>query len=301
MPATKPLLVVVAGPTAVGKTATTIALARHFGTDIISADARQFYKELNIGTAKPTLQELAQAPHHFINNLSIQQPLNAGQFEVQALHLLQELFQQHPMVLVAGGSGLYINALVRGFDAMPAVPAAVRQALNEQFAAGGLAPLLQELQAADPAYFKVVDRANHTRVIRALEVVRATGRPYSSFRQQQAHPRPFRVLQLALNRPREELYARIDARMDAMVAQGLFEEAQSLYPHRHQQALQTVGYTEVFGFIEGQYDREEAIRLLKRNSRRYAKRQLTWFRKDPAYHWFHPDQGKEIIALIEKK
>jgi len=292
-------LIVVAGPTAVGKTAMAIALARAFNTEIINADARQFYRELTIGTAKPSPEELSAATHHFVNSLSIQQHYNAAQFEKDALAIADRLFTQYDRVLLAGGSGMYIKAVCEGFSEIPEVPENVRQALMEEFLQNGLAPLLKELQTYDPEYFKVVDRANHRRVIRALEVIRHTQQPFSKFRQPPLKQRPFGIIKIALSLPRELLYERINQRVDQMISRGLFEEAAALHPLAHLNALNTVGYQEIFGYIEGKYDRQEAVRLLKRNTRRYAKRQLTWLRSDPGFAWFAPDQTSEIIDFIK--
>ncbi|EMR03204.1 tRNA (adenosine(37)-N6)-dimethylallyltransferase MiaA [Cesiribacter andamanensis] len=294
----KKFLIVVGGPTAVGKTAFSIALAQRLGTEILSADSRQLYQQLNIGTAKPDAAELAAVPHHFIDLLEPDQEYSAGQFERDALQLLEKLFTRYQAVVVAGGSGLYVQALCRGMDQMPQVPENLREQLNKEYAQHGLAPLLEELQQRDPVYWQEVDRQNPSRIIRALEVCRATGQPYSGFRQQAYPERPFQTIKIGLDRPRGELYARIDERMDQMLAQGLLEEAKRLYPYRQLNALQTVGYQEVFGYLEGQWPWEEAVRLLKRNSRRYAKRQLTWFKKDPDWHWFHPHQLEEALGLI---
>lgn len=287
------------GPTAVGKTAFSIGLAKALQTEIISADSRQLYRQLNIGTAKPSPEELAEVPHHFIDMLAPDTEYSAGQFERDALQLTARLFRQYSTIVVAGGSGLYVQALVRGMDQMPLVPQGVRDKLNKELVERGLAALQMELKAADPAYWSAVDQNNPVRIIRALEVYRATGKPYSKFRVQQYPERPFNVLKIGLERPREELYARIDQRMDDMIREGLFEEAERLYPYRQLNALQTVGYQEIFYYLEGAYSREEAIRLLKRNSRHYAKRQLTWFKKDPDFYWFHPDQLAEALTFIE--
>ena len=294
-------LLVVGGPTAVGKTAFSIRLAQHYQTEIISADSRQLYKELTIGTAKPSPEELAAAPHHFIDVLSPEKEYNAGSFERDALALLEELFQQHEQLVVAGGSGMYVQALCQGIDEMPEVPAGMREQLKRALEDEGLSPLVEQLKLLDPLYYEQVDRQNPQRVLRALEVCLHTGRAYSSFRRQNFKERPFHVLKIGLERPRQELYQRIDKRMDAMIAEGLFEEAERLFPYRHLNALQTVGYKEIFDYLEGTYNREEAIRLLKRNSRRYAKRQLTWFKKDPAFAWFHPDDFEEALAYIERE
>lgn len=289
------------GPTAVGKTAFSIQLAQALKTEIISADSRQLYRQMTIGTAKPEVHELRAVPHHFIDIIEPDTEYNAGQFERDALLLLEQLFEQHQTVVVAGGSGLYVQALVRGMDQMPEVPPSFREALNREFHEKGLSPLLAELQSSDPAYFESVDKQNPARILRALEVCRATGAPYSSFRKQAFTSRSFETIKIGLERPREELYSRIDLRMDQMIAQGLFEEAERLYPYRQLNALQTVGYQEIFGYMEGAYDREETIRLLKRNSRRYAKRQLTWFKKDEDFCWFHPHQLEEALAFIFAK
>lgn len=291
----------VGGPTAVGKTAYSIRLAQHYQTEIISADSRQLYRELTIGTAKPDPEELAAAPHHFVDMLPPEQEYNAGQFERDALSLLAELFQRHQQVVVTGGSGMYVQALCQGIDQMPEVPASLREELNKSLREEGLAPLVEQLKILDPVYFAQVDLQNPQRVLRALEICRHTGRPYSSFRQQNFKERPFHAIKIGLDRPREELYSRIDQRMDAMIAEGLFDEAKRLHPYKELNALQTVGYKEIFDYLEGRYDKEEAIRLLKRNSRRYAKRQLTWFRKDPDFQWFHPDDFSKAVAFIEKE
>lgn len=293
-------LLIVAGPTAVGKTDLCINLAKKFNTNIISADSRQFYTEINIGTAKPSPAQLTEVRHHFINSHSIHEAYDVGRFEADALALLEALFAQHELVIMTGGSGLYIDAVCKGFDAMPAVDKSIRAALNDRYEKQGLSALQQQLKELDPDYYQAVDLNNPQRLIRALEVCIGSGKPYSSFRQKQTSPRPFQTLKIALRRDREELYTRIDQRMDQMIAEGLFEEAATLYPYRHHNALQTVGYKEIFGYMEGEYDKAEAIRLLKRNSRRYAKRQMTWFRKDEDYHWFHPSQTEEIIAFISK-
>lgn len=278
-------LIVVVGATAVGKTDFCIRLAQNLGTVIISADSRQFYCEMNIGTAKPTAEELAAVPHYFINSHSITTEYNAGQFEKDVLELLEKLFLQYDNVIMTGGSGLYINAVCNGMDEMPEIPETLRQELNQRLETEGLEKLVQELTVLDAIYAAQVDKANPQRVIRALEVCLASGQPYSSFRTKQAVSRPFNIIKLGLNRQREELYARIDARMDKMITEGLLEEAKSLYAFRQHNALQTVGYKEIFDYLEGQYDWAECVRLLKRNTRHYAKRQLTWFRRDESILW----------------
>ncbi|MCX2739876.1 tRNA (adenosine(37)-N6)-dimethylallyltransferase MiaA [Pontibacter anaerobius] len=295
-------LVVVVGPTAVGKTDLCVQLAKHFGTEIISADSRQFFREMSIGTAKPSPEEQQGVKHHFVDSHSITEEYSAGAFEQDVLELLEQLFQEHDVVIMTGGSGLYVRAVLEGMDEMPETDPQVREALTKQYELQGLQPLLDKLQELDPLYFEQVDKANPQRVVRALEVCLSSGRPYSSFRSSEKQERPFYSIKIALNRDRAELYSRIDQRMDQMLAQGLQEEAKQLYPYRQHNALQTVGYKEIFDFMEGKYDWEEAVRLLKRNSRRYAKRQLTWFHKNPQeYAWFHPAQQGEIIAFINER
>ncbi|GAA4425826.1 tRNA (adenosine(37)-N6)-dimethylallyltransferase MiaA [Pontibacter saemangeumensis] len=295
-------LVVVAGPTAVGKTDLSVRLARHFRTAIISADSRQFFREMTIGTAKPTEEEQQGVPHYFINSHSITEEYNAGAYEQDVLLLLQRLFGEKDVVLMTGGSGLYIRAVCEGMDEMPETDMELREDLTRQYEAEGLRPLLERLQQLDHVYFAQVDKANPQRVIRALEVSVSSGMPYSSFRKSERQERPFNIIKIGLTRDRHELYQRIDQRMDQMLEQGLQEEASRLYPNRAHNALQTVGYKEIFDYIEGAYGWEEAVRLLKRNSRRYAKRQLTWFNKNPGeYTWFHPRQWEEIVAFIKER
>lgn len=297
---TKPILISVIGPTAVGKTTLAIDLAEWIGTEIISADSRQFYKELTIGTAKPSPEELARAPHHFIDSHSIEVSYSAGEFGREATKTIQSLYKNHEAVIVAGGSSLYLKALWEGFDEMPAIDPTVRQQLMDELSTRGLEHLVEELKQKDPKYYDQVDRNNGQRIVRAMEVIRSTGQPFSSFRKEENKEMPYRQLKIGLNLPREILFERINKRMDQMIEAGLFEEAASLYPFRDHNALQTVGYSEIFGFMDGQYDKNEAIRLLKRNSRRYAKRQLTWFNKYEDIHWFEPSRLEEIKRLIEK-
>lgn len=295
----KPLLVSIVGPTAVGKTSLAIETAHHFETEIVSADSRQFYRELKIGTAKPSQEELEEVPHHFINSHSINHDYNAGAYERDAKELLEVLFKKYHMIIAVGGSTLYLKALWEGFDEMPSVPNKVREGLNEEFSSHGLQKLLLELQKLDPDYYVEVDKNNAQRVIRALEVIRATGKPFSSFRLSKKKELPYRNLKIGLSMEREVLFDRINQRMDVMIREGLFEEVQSLSSFRNHNALQTVGYSEIFDHYAGEYDRDEAVRLLKRNSRRYAKRQLTWFRKYPDIHWFESRNKGEIFKLIE--
>ncbi|BDC99586.1 tRNA dimethylallyltransferase 1 [Persicobacter psychrovividus] len=294
------LLVVIVGPTAVGKTALCVTLAQLFGTEIISADSRQFFKEMAIGTAKPTVEEMDGVVHHFVDHMSVDTPYSAGRFELDALAKAKTLFATHDTVIATGGSTLYIKGLVEGFDDMPKTPEAVRAQVIADYEEKGLEFLVKELWANDPAYADEVDLQNPQRVMRAVEVFRVSGQPMSFYRKNKLDARPFKMLKIGLEREREELYDRINRRVDIMIEQGLFEEVERLLPYREVNALQTVGYKEVFDYMDGQYDREEAIRLLKRNTRRYAKRQLTYFKKDEEFHWFHPEDEAGIVALIRE-
>jgi tRNA dimethylallyltransferase len=294
-------VVVVAGPTAVGKTAVALQLAGELHSEIVSADSRQMFREMSVGTAKPTLAERQQVRHHFIDSHSIHDSYSAARYGDEARSLIRKLHEKHDYVVVCGGSGLYIRALCEGFDEIPETPGEVREYIRDQFKQRGLLWLQQELQIRDPDYFSVVDQKNPHRLMRGLEVVQATGASILHFQSKRERmPIPFSVIKVGLELPREELYARIDERLEMMIDAGLFEEAGSLYPYREHMALRTVGYQEVFGFLDGLYDKEEAVRLLKRNSRQYAKRQLTWFRKDKEYCWFHPSDVPSILAYIAR-
>lgn len=278
-------LLVIAGPTAVGKTAYCVELAKNLQTDVVSADSRQFYRELTIGTAKPTPEEMQGVTHHFIDSHSIAETYTAGQYERDCLALLDELFQKKDVVILTGGSGLFLKVVTDGMDEMPDPDPELRQELRGRLETEGLPALLNELRRLDPIFYEKIDRQNPVRVLRALEVCLTTGQPYSRLRTGKKAERPFESKKICLTRPREQLYARIDARMDAMLAAGLVDEARALLPYRHHNALQTVGYQEVFGFLDGAYDHDEMVRLLKRNSRRYAKRQMTWFRNQGEYEF----------------
>lgn len=291
-------LLVIAGPTAVGKTALCVQLAQVLQTDVVSADSRQLYQQLAIGTAKPSVDEMDGVQHHFINSHSVTDPINAGRYERECLILLGKLFEQKDVVILSGGTGLYINAVCFGLDDMPPVDAALRENLLTRLRQEGLEELQQELRQLDPAYAHMADLQNPVRVTRALEVCLTTGQPYSSFRRQQPTKRPFRSVLVALERPREELYTRIDARVDAMLEAGLVKEVRSLLPYRQLAPLQTVGYQEVFPYLDGTYSYEEMVRLLKRNTRRYAKRQLTWFRNQGHYHWVNPESTEQILRSL---
>lgn len=294
-------LIVIAGPTASGKTGVAVQLAKSLRCQVISADSRQFFKELSIGTAKPTIEEMEGVKHHFVDCISIQQEFSAGRFEVAVLELLEDLFKKTSCVIMAGGSGLYIQAVCQGMNDTPVIETGIREQLYQELAVHGLPVLLEELKVKDSEYYKFVDRHNPQRIIRALEICRGSGMPYSSFRTDQAAVRDFEIIKIALNRDRDELFRRIDERMDEMLKKGLFEEAKSLYPMRHLNALKTVGYTEIFDFLDGAYDEAEMVRLLKRNTRKYAKRQMTWFSKDPEYVWFHPEDQEKILQYIQDK
>lgn len=271
-------LVVVTGPTGIGKTDLAIRLAKHYGTEIISADSRQFFKEMRIGTAVPSDEELRTVPHHFIQHISIHHPYSVGDFERDALKKLEELFEAHDIVIMAGGSGLYIDAVLYGFDSFPEIAPSFRAQLKRELQEKGLEELQKELMESDPVYAKKADLQNPQRIIRALEVIRCTGNPYSSYLGRKKTQRSFHSVILGLEAPREEVYRRIEKRVDHMMESGLLEEARRLIEHRHLNALQTVGYKELFGHLEGKYDLQHAIEEIKKNSRRYAKRQGTWFR-----------------------
>ncbi|MEL6538768.1 MAG: tRNA (adenosine(37)-N6)-dimethylallyltransferase MiaA [Bacteroidota bacterium] len=297
-----PVLLVLVGPTAVGKTDLAVQWAKAWNTEVISADSRQMYQEMAIGTAKPTVEEMQGVPHHFIDDRSVRTPMSAGDFEREAVAKAEALFRQYDVVVVAGGSGLYVKALLEGFDDMPAIPDGVREELNQRLASEGLPSLQEQLQALDPEHYERMDIQNPQRVIRALEVCLATGQPYTAYRKGQGKgtARPWRSVVVGLDRDREELYDRINLRMDLMLKAGLLEEAKKLYPLKHLDPIQTVGYQEIFGWMDGQYDQEEMVRLLKRNSRHYAKRQLTWFRRQHQVTWFRPDQTTAIDAFVKQ-
>ncbi|NND61877.1 MAG: tRNA (adenosine(37)-N6)-dimethylallyltransferase MiaA [Flavobacteriaceae bacterium] len=298
----KPLLICIVGPTAIGKTSLAIQLAKHFKTEIISADSRQFFKEMRIGTAVPSEIELSQAPHHFIQNKSIFELYSVGDFEREATLLLSELFRKHSIVIMVGGSGLYVDAVVKGLDNFPAVNEDVRKELNTQFEKEGIASLQRELLQVDPEYHSKVDLQNHHRLIRALEIYRSTGKPFSSFFNENKKERIFDTLYIGLTADRETVYERINQRVDLMMEEGLLEEAKKLLPNKSLNALQTVGYKELFQYLEGDLTLEEAISEIKKNTRRFAKRQGTWFKKNQDIHWFDfTTDISEIKKLIETK
>lgn len=278
-----------------------IRLAKHFGTEIISADARQVFKELEIGTAKPSPLELQEVRHHLINTHSIHDNFNAGTFAALSERIIDQLFQTHDHIILCGGSGLYIKALLSGLDNIPEVPMKIRQEIISEYQENGLEWLQNEVNSVDADFYKNADVSNPQRLMRALEVFRATGEPFSSYKSAPQKELYYQVIKVGLNLHRDLLYQRIDQRMDNMIAAGLFEEAKSFYPYKYLNALQTVGYSEIFDFLDGVFDKDEAIRLLKRNSRRYAKRQLTWFNNDKEITWFHPDEYESILKFVTEK
>ena len=292
-------LIAVVGPTAVGKTAMAIALAKHYRTEILSADSRQFYREMTIGTAKPSPEELAKAKHHFIDSHSVTDTYSAGDFERDALVLLAQLFKIHDVVVLVGGSGLFVRALTEGLDDLPKAPDETRDRLNAEYAQYGLAPLQDRLRAIDPEHYEATDFQNPQRVIRALEVYETTGNPISYYQQKNATKRPFRVVTIGLNTDRALLYDRINARVDRMMASGLLDEAKALLPYKSNPALLTVGYAELFDYLEGQIALEDAVDSIKQNSRRYAKRQITWFKKHGGTTWFEPNDTEGVLRFLD--
>jgi tRNA dimethylallyltransferase len=298
----KKLLVVIAGPTAVGKTNLSIELAKNWESEILSSDSRQFFRKMTIGTAVPSPKELETVPHHFIQHIDITEDYSPGDFEEEGLALLNSLFQTKDILFLVGGSGLYIDALCKGLDYMPDIPSEIRETLNKEYEEHGLPYLQDELIKIDPEYASIVDMNNPRRLLRALEVYRASGKTLLYFQNQNSRKeRPFDILKIAIVRDREELYERINQRVDIMLDQGLLEEVKSLTEYQNQQSLQTVGYQELFSYLKGEIDMPEAIRLIKRNSRRYAKRQLTWIRRDGNFHYFTPNEQKDILKLIENR
>lgn len=296
----KPLLVVIGGPTGIGKTSTGIDLAKHFNSEIISADSRQFFKELSIGTAVPSAEELETVQHHFIHNLSIDETYNASSYEEDALLVLKKLFAKHKIVFMVGGSGLYIDAVCKGIDYLPTITPEVRAKYDQLFIEKGIEEIRNQVEIIDPDYYQKVDKNNPKRMLKALEVYDITGLPYSTYLKNQKKERSFNSLLITLDMNREILYDRINTRVDQMIDSGLIAEARSIWPKKHLTPLKTVGYKELFEFFEGNISEKEAITQIKNHSRAYARRQLTWFRRYPDANWFQPDQINDMVELINK-
>ncbi len=292
-------LIVIAGPTAAGKTALAIQIAKHFKTEIISADSRQFYREMNIGTAKPSKEELAAVRHHLIDSHSVKDFYSVGDFEKKVISLLEKLFKTHEQVVLVGGSGLFINAVCNGFDELPVASEETRNNLNQLLSEKGIEHLQENLKKADPVYYTEVDINNPQRLIRALEVFESTGKPFSSFRTNIPKKRNFNIIKLAISPKREKLYEQINLRVDQMLENGLLEEVEGLKEYRHLNALNTVGYSEVFEYFDGKLSEEEAIDKIKQNTRRFAKRQLTWFKKSEDIKWFDPRESGSILNYLD--
>lgn len=294
-------LIVLLGPTAVGKTELSLQLAERLGCPIISADSRQLYRDMTIGTAAPLPEQLARVPHYFIGTLALTDYYSAACYEEEAMSLMQELFAQHDTLLLTGGSMMYIDAVCNGIDEIPTISEEVRRAVVTRYEEEGLDVLLEELQRLDPDFYEEVDRRNPKRVIHAVEICRMTGCPYSSLRTNARKERPFDIVKIGLTRPREELYERINSRVDAMMHDGLEAEARRLYPYRHLNALNTVGYKEMFAYFDGTYDLPTAVEKIKRNTRVYSRKQMTWFRRDDSIVWFTPDDRLKLFAYVEKR
>lgn len=291
-------LITLLGPTGVGKTELSLKVAERLGSPIISSDSRQLYRELPIGTAAPTPEQQGRVKHYFVGTLGLTDYYSASQFETDVLALLTQLHATVPNVVMSGGSMMYIDAVCKGIDDIPTVTPEIREAIYQQFAQEGLAPILEELKAADPKHYEEVDRQNYKRVIHAVEICRMTGKPYSSFRTHTIKSRPFRIIKIGLTRDREELYDRINRRVDQMMEEGLLEEARRVYPYRALNALNTVGYKELFNYLSGEWTLDVAIEKIKRNSRVYARKQMTWFKHDPAIQWFHPDEEAALFQYL---
>ncbi|MCH5310168.1 MAG: tRNA (adenosine(37)-N6)-dimethylallyltransferase MiaA [Prevotella sp.] len=291
-------LIVITGPTAVGKTALCMGIAKRLSIPVINADSRQIYRELSIGTARPTEKQMQEVRHHFVGTLGLEDYYSASLFEQQVLELLEKQFQTGDYALLAGGSMMYIDAVCNGIDDIPTIDDKTRETMKRRLAEEGLEALVEELRKLDPEYWAIVDKQNPRRVVHALEICTMTGQTYTSFRRREKKERPFSIVKIGLNRPREELYERINQRVDQMMADGLLEEAKAMYGRRELNALNTVGYKELFDYLDGRWPLEEAVERIKGNTRRYARKQLTWFKKDEAVRWFHPDDQKEILNYI---
>lgn len=293
-------LVVLLGPTGVGKTELSLSLAEHLKSPILSADSRQLYADLQIGTAAPTADQLARVKHYFVGTLHLTDYYSAAQYEADVIREMERLFLDHDSLLLTGGSMMYIDAVCKGIDDIPTVDEETRRYMMEHYQKDGLEALQQELKELDPEHYEIVDLKNPKRVIHALEICRMTGKTYTSFRKAEIKERPFEVLYIGLNRPREELFQRINSRVDQMMADGLLEEVRSVLPYRNENSLNTVGYKELFAYLDGNCTLDFAIEKIKKNTRVYAKKQLTWFKKNEQIHWFHPDEKEKIIRFIDE-
>ena len=294
-------LLVLLGPTGVGKTELSLQLAEHFKCPILNADSRQIYQDIQIGTAAPTAEELARVKHYFVHTLRLDEYYSAAEYEKDVLTLLSDLFQVHDTVILSGGSMMYIDAVTKGIDNIPTVDEETRSVIRERFEKEGLEPLLAELKLLDPQYYEIVDKRNHKRVVHALEICYMTGKTYTSFRTNTQKERPFRVLKFGLRREREQLFARINARVDQMMRDGLLEEVKRVYPQRHLNSLNTVGYKELFKVLDGEWELPMAVERIKKNTRVYAKKQMTWYKHDADIHWLDADKmnTQEMLKMIE--
>ena len=294
-------LIVVLGPTGVGKSDISIQLAKHYHSEIISADSRQFFRELSIGTAVPSPDELKMVPHHFIQNKSIHDYYNVSEYEVETLQLISELFARINPVVLAGGSMLYVDTICNGIDDIPTVDPEIRDEVIRWYEANGIEALRERLLEIDPEYYQITDLNNAKRLLHAVEIHQMTGLPFTSFRKKTVKERPFQIIKIGINQDRKVLYDRINARVLRMMDSGLLEEAKSVYPYRKLNSLNTVGYKELFAYLDGDCTLEEAVDLIQRNSRKYARKQLTWFRRDQQIQWFEPEQVQEIISYVDQK
>ena len=295
-----PTLIVLIGPTGVGKTELSLKIAENYHTEIISADSRQLYADLKIGTAAPTREQLERVRHHFVGTLQLTDYYSAAQYETDVLNTLNQLFQIHPVVLLTGGSMMYVDAVCKGIDDIPTVDKETRELMIHRYETEGLERLCAELKLLDPEYYNIVDLKNPKRVVHALEICYMTGKTYTSFRTRSNKKRPFHILKIGLKRDREELYERINRRVDQMIDEGLVEEARSVYPYRHLNSLNTVGYKEIFNYLDGTWTLPFAIEKIKQNSRIYSRKQMTWFKRDADIAWFHPDETDKIEAYIQE-
>lgn len=294
-------LIVLIGPTGVGKTELSLSIAEYFHTSILSADSRQLYADLKIGTAAPTPEQLARIPHYFVGTLQLTDYYSAAQYEIEVLTRLEEIFCQHDTVVLTGGSMMYVDAICKGIDDIPTIDKETRELMLQRYEEDGLEKLCAELKLLDPEYHKIVDLKNYKRVIHALEICYMTGKTYTSFRTRSYKERPFNIIKIGLTRDRDELYDRINRRVDQMMEEGLLEEARNVYPHKQLNSLNTVGYKEIFKYLDGEWTLDFAIDKIKQNSRIYSRKQMTWFKRDEEISWFHPDQQQEIMEHIKKR